>query len=153
MKIKIKIHWKRQLLALAKPTARLFITMFLLWLILACFIWVLLLWSLFASRFINKWDNIIIIFFFHIAFVRWFAAIIITWGWVDKIVGWPATDIYGNKGIFIEFLGRAHCHWTEGSGSKKETYSGTEIYMDERRYLFGGRTGESCALFPHFCPN
>lgn len=47
------------------------------------------------------------------------------------------------KGIFIEFLGRAYCHWTEGTGSKKEAHTATEIYLDERQYLFGGRTGES----------
>lgn len=51
------------------------------------------------------------------------------------------TIVYGNKGIYIDFLGRAHCHWTEGTGSKKETYTGSEIYLEERQYLLGNRTG------------
>lgn len=50
--------------------------------------------------------------------------------------------IYGNIGIYIEFLGKAHCHWTEGSGSKKETYSGSETYLEERQYLLGNHNGE-----------
>lgn len=46
------------------------------------------------------------------------------------------------KGIFIEFLGKAYCHWTEGSGNKKETHTGTETYLEERIYFVGQRTGK-----------
>lgn len=56
--------------------------------------------------------------------------------------GQPNIGMHGNKGIYIEFLGKAHCHWTEGTGSKKETHTGSEIYLDDRQYLFGGRTGK-----------
>lgn len=55
---------------------------------------------------------------------------------------WPNTNVYGNKGIYIDFLGRAHCHWTEGTGSKKESHTGLEIYLEQRQYLLGGRTGK-----------
>lgn len=55
------------------------------------------------------------------------------------------------QGIYIEFLGKSHCHWTEGSGSKKETYTGTEIYLDERQYLLGDRTGECYSSFCYMC--
>lgn len=54
-----------------------------------------------------------------------------------------------NKGIYIEFLGKAHCHWTEGSGSKKETYSGSETYLEERQYLLGNHNGELLYAWPN----
>lgn len=45
-------------------------------------------------------------------------------------------------GIYIEFLGKAHCQWTEGTGSRKETHTGTETYLEDRHYYAGGRTGK-----------
>lgn len=51
-----------------------------------------------------------------------------------------------NQGIFIEFLGKAYCQWSEGTGNKKETHTGTEIYLEERHYFVGGRTGETFLL-------
>lgn len=59
-----------------------------------------------------------------------------------KLPGWTDGDTYGNIGIYIEFLGKAHCHWTEGSGSKKETYNGSEIYLEERQWVLGNANGE-----------
>lgn len=105
------------------------------------FIWFLLFRSLFSvfifsvpHWFINKWE----IFFIASIIIRWFAVIMI----LDKKKPSWTDNIY-EKGIFIEFLGKAYCHWTEGTGSKKETLTATEIYLDERQYLLGGRTGES----------
>lgn len=47
-----------------------------------------------------------------------------------------------HKGIYIEFLGKAHCEWTEGTGNRKETHTGTEVYLEERHYFAGSRTGK-----------
>lgn len=46
------------------------------------------------------------------------------------------------KGIYVDYLGRAYCYWTEGTGSKKESHTATEIYLEERQYLFGSATGK-----------
>ncbi|XP_031621629.1 uncharacterized protein LOC116339736 [Contarinia nasturtii] len=46
------------------------------------------------------------------------------------------------RGIYIDYLGRAYCYWTEGTGSKKEAHTASEIYLEQRQYLLGGRTGE-----------
>lgn len=51
------------------------------------------------------------------------------------------TIVHENKGIYVDYLGRAYCYWTEGTGSKKESQTATEIYLEERQYLFGSRTG------------
>lgn len=32
--------------------------------------------------------------------------------------------------------------WTEGTSSKKEAHTGSEIYLEERQYLLGGRHGK-----------
>lgn len=42
----------------------------------------------------------------------------------------------------MEISGRAYCHWTEGSGDSKKTYTGNETYLEERTYLVGGSSGE-----------
>lgn len=90
-----------------------------------------------------KWNEL---FLLHPITVAWYAVVIILWrapmstkpsGRCDA-----DADIYGNVGIYIEFLGKAHCHWTEGSGTKKETYNGSEIYLDERQYILGNHNGE-----------
>lgn len=41
----------------------------------------------------------------------------------------------------MEISGTAYCHWTEGSGDNKKTYTGNETYLNERTYLIGGRDG------------
>lgn len=52
-------------------------------------------------------------------------------------------------GIYIEFLGKAHCQWTEGTGNKKETHTGSEIYLENRLYFVGGRTGKQFSDVAH----
>lgn len=44
-------------------------------------------------------------------------------------------------GIYVEISGKAYCHWTEGTGDNKKSYTGRETYLDERTYLVGGRGG------------
>lgn len=63
--------------------------------------------------------------------------------------------VYGNKGIYVDYLGRAYCYWTEGTGSKKESHSATEIYVEERQYLFGNSTGKHVGFMQVFvsCAN
>lgn len=51
-------------------------------------------------------------------------------------------SVWWVTGIYIEFLGKAQCQWTEGTGNKKETHTGTEIYLENRHYFIGGRTGK-----------
>lgn len=41
----------------------------------------------------------------------------------------------------MKISGVAHCEWTEGSGDKKQTFTGNETYLNERMYLAGGPEG------------
>ncbi|CAG9797198.1 unnamed protein product [Chironomus riparius] len=41
------------------------------------------------------------------------------------------------RGFYIQVFGQAKCQWTQGSGKSKTTYTGTEVYVNSRTYLFG----------------
>lgn len=123
----------------------------LLWLIFSNFIWFLLIWSFFFQRFINKCANS---FFLHHRIPLWSTMpSFLCRTKREKTITWNdlMLTFMEIQGIYIEFLGKSHCHWTEGSGSKKETYTGTEIYLDERQYLLGDRTGECYSSFCYMC--
>lgn len=45
------------------------------------------------------------------------------------------------RGIYIRILGRAYCRWTNGTGKHRRSYTGREIYLNEKVYLLGGRVG------------
>lgn len=45
------------------------------------------------------------------------------------------------KGITINIKGQAYCRWTQGSGDSKKTYIGSEVYLNEKEYLIGDKTG------------
>ncbi|XP_070495151.1 arrestin domain-containing protein 3-like [Chironomus tepperi] len=41
------------------------------------------------------------------------------------------------RGFYIQVFGKAKCQWTQGSGKNSHTYTGTEVYVNSRTYLFG----------------
>lgn len=45
-------------------------------------------------------------------------------------------------GISIKIDGKAYCRWTQGSGDSKKTYIGEEVYLSERTYVVGDKTGK-----------
>lgn len=77
----------------------------------------------------------------HIFFIRFFFHSMICCHYTVGMKYRQSSIVYGNKGIYIDYLGRAYCYWTEGTGSKKEAHTASEIYLEQRQYLLGGRTG------------
>lgn len=53
------------------------------------------------------------------------------------------------RGIFIKIKGEAYCHWSEGSGKNKRSYSGEEDYLNERTYFVGDSHGKQNILTTH----
>lgn len=47
------------------------------------------------------------------------------------------------RGIYILILGKAHCHWTKGSGKNRKSYTGNEEYLEEKTYLYGDQNGKN----------
>lgn len=55
------------------------------------------------------------------------------------------------RGVYIRIHGTAHCHWTEGSGDNRKSYTGDEDYLNERTYFVGG--AQSGSVFNFFSWN
>lgn len=51
------------------------------------------------------------------------------------------------RGIFIKIKGEAYCHWTEGSGKNKRSYTGKEDYLNERTHFVGDTYGKQ-TIYP-----
>lgn len=51
------------------------------------------------------------------------------------------------RGVYIRIHGTAHCHWTEGSGDNRKSYTGDEDYLNERTYFVGGAQSGSVFFF------
>lgn len=55
------------------------------------------------------------------------------------------------RGVYIRIHGFAHCHWTEGTGDNRRSYTGDEDYLDERTYFVGGSSGGSIFFYTISC--
>lgn len=55
------------------------------------------------------------------------------------------TDSEACRGVYVKIKGDGYVLWSEGSGDKKKTYTGSEKYIDERVYLTGGLSGNIIA--------
>lgn len=45
------------------------------------------------------------------------------------------------RGVYIRILGTAYCHWSEGAGDNRKSYTGKEDYLNEKTYFVGGTSG------------
>lgn len=45
------------------------------------------------------------------------------------------------RGIYVRIIGKAYCHWTEGTGDNRKSYTGSEEYLNEKTYFVGGEHG------------
>lgn len=45
------------------------------------------------------------------------------------------------SGIFLKILGKAYCHWNEGSGDTARSHTGEEIFINEKLYVAGSKSG------------
>lgn len=88
----------------------------------------------------NSPNNWVCFFLIHFTIVWWYG-IFVAMGRKTLYHNWPVC-LWKWKGIYVDFLGRSYCYWTEGTGSKKESHTATEIYLEERQYLFGSATGK-----------
>lgn len=51
------------------------------------------------------------------------------------------------RGVYIRIYGTAYCHWTEGSGDNRKSYTGKEDYLNEKTYFVGDNHGNVfCAM-------
>ncbi|XP_038071461.1 arrestin domain-containing protein 3-like [Patiria miniata] len=55
-------------------------------------------------------------------------------GYIKIVLAAPKDDV---KSIKIKFKGKAHTHWSEGSGDDKKTYEGNETYFKDKITCWG----------------
>lgn len=47
------------------------------------------------------------------------------------------------RGVYILIIGEASCQWTKGAGSSRKKYTGSEVYLEQKTYLFGDGNGKN----------
>lgn len=59
-------------------------------------------------------------------------------GTVNLVLAKPMTI----RSVFIKIKGEARSSWEEGTGNSHKTYTGSEDYFNERKYLVGSEYGK-----------